>query len=817
MKIAIVAPSPVPFTIGGMEYLIAGLWENINKYTAHQAEIIKVPIDESSFWGLIEGYKKFYYLDLDHFDQIITTKYPAWMVRHPNHICYMAHRLRGVYDTYHLTGLPEDVDDRNVYVNKVIQYMDQNGSTVEGLFDALDELYKVQEKVPQEYFALPGPFLRRIIHFMDNKALSHRRIKKFYAISENVKNRTEYFPEGAQVKVVYPPSSLPDFNQGRFDYLFTVSRLDKPKRVSLMIEAMKYVNSDIRLKIAGTGPMGQELKRMAAGDERIEFLGFVSDDEVIGYYANARCVLFTPYDEDYGLVTIEAMMSGKPVITCNDSGGPTEFVKDGENGFLCRSEPEDLARQIQRICDMSEEQLREMGQKAYKRVSAINWETVVHELTGDEGYASDGKHANGGKCDYKAGDSKGEQECARAITLGCQMRRKITLACTFPIYPPRGGGQARIYHLFKALAASYDVEIVSFTRHGEPAFEEEIAPHMWETRIPESLAHHQLEEKMHNRIGFAVTDMAMPLLSRYTPEYGRALKRVIMDSDIVVLSHPYLLHEVQKYLEGRPLIYEAQDVEYIIKKGMLPDSPEGREFLNLVRGTEEECCRAASLIAVCSHEDAEKLSRLYDIPLDRMAVVPNGVDTQSIPFTDVKARQAIKERMGLDKQKIALFMGSWHPPNLEACRLIFRFAKETPDIQYLLMGSQCHAFIGQHLPPNVGLMGIVSEEEKEKVFAAADVALNPVISGSGTNLKMFDYMAAGLPVITTPFGARGIEDTSHLIIADIDEMAAVIEKTVKGELELERRVKAARRYVEENYDWAILADILKEKLNEVIR
>jgi len=785
MKIAIVAPSPIPFTIGGMEYLIAGLWENINKYTPHQAEIIKVPIDESSFWGLIEGYKKFYFLDLDHFDQIITTKYPAWMVRHPNHVCYMAHRLRGLYDTYHLTGLPYEVDDRNVHINKVIRYMEQKGSTVEGLFDALDELYKVQEKVPKEYFALPGPFLRKIIHFLDNIALSPRRIKKYYAISENVKNRREYFPKEAQVKVVYPPSSLPEFRQGDFDYLFTISRLDGPKRISMIIEAMKHVKADIQLKIAGTGPMEQELKRMAAGDDRIQFLGFVNEDELIQYYANARGVLFTPYDEDYGLVTIEAMMSGKPVITCTDSGGPKEFVEGGETGFLSEPDPIDLARQIQRLCDMPEDQIREMGEKARRKVSSINWKTVAAELT------------------------YGEEVELKAV------RKKLTLACTFPIYPPTGGGQARIYHLFKNIAQSYDVDIVSFTRHEEPAFEAEIAPNMREMRIPESLAHHQLEEKMHNRMGFAVTDMAMPLLSRFTPEYGRYLKMAMANSDIVVLSHPYLLQEVQKHLGDRPLIYEAQDVEYIIKKGLLPDSPEGQEFINLVRGTEEECCRAASLIAVCSGEDANRLSQLYDVPMDRMVVVPNGVDTQSIPFTDFKSRQAAKKEMGLENQKIALFMGSWHPPNLEACRIIFDFARQTPDIHYLLMGSQCHAFAGQQLPPNVGLMGIVSEEEKQKVFAIADIALNPVISGSGTNLKMFDYMAAGLPVITTPFGARGIGDTSHMWIADIQDMPRTIKEVLNMGDELDEKIRSARRYVEEHYDWKELSKILLNKIKEL--
>ena len=110
MKIAIVAPSPVPFTVGGAENLFWGLQSYINEHTPHQCELIKVASPESNLEQLIDSYAKFSELELDHFDCVISTKYPAWMVRHRNHVCYMLHRLRGLYDTYHFTGLPEEVD-----------------------------------------------------------------------------------------------------------------------------------------------------------------------------------------------------------------------------------------------------------------------------------------------------------------------------------------------------------------------------------------------------------------------------------------------------------------------------------------------------------------------------------------------------------------------------------------------------------------------------------------------------------------------------------------------------------------------------------
>ena len=99
MKIAVVGPSPVPFTIGGAENLMRGLCDAINQRTSHQAELIKLPSKEFDFWSLIENYYAFYKLDLTHFDLVISTKYPSWMVQHKNSICYMVHTLRGLYDT----------------------------------------------------------------------------------------------------------------------------------------------------------------------------------------------------------------------------------------------------------------------------------------------------------------------------------------------------------------------------------------------------------------------------------------------------------------------------------------------------------------------------------------------------------------------------------------------------------------------------------------------------------------------------------------------------------------------------------------------
>jgi len=120
-------------------------------------------------------------------------------------------------------------------------------------------------------------------------------------MSETVRHRNGYFPSGIDVEIIQPPSKLNNFVNTGYDYLFTASRLDGMKRIDLIINAMKYVPHIIKLKIAGTGPEEQKLRKIAGDDKRIEFLGFVQEKEIMDLYGLAQTVVFTPYDEDYGL------------------------------------------------------------------------------------------------------------------------------------------------------------------------------------------------------------------------------------------------------------------------------------------------------------------------------------------------------------------------------------------------------------------------------------------------------------------------------------------------------------------------------------
>lgn len=792
MNIGIIGPSPVPFVVGGVEGLLWGLQQHLNQKTPHHAELLKLPSRERSFWELLETYEAFYRLDVSHFDMVLTTKYPAWMVQHPNHVSYVQHCLRGLYDTYHFCGEPTAFDSSIPSAKRVLDILHnpnlQGRDALERAFEALHALRAEAPNLPQDLFRFPGPFIRQILHFLDNRAMANGAVKRFYAISRTVADRTEYFPENDQVTVIHHPSFLANYPQGRYRYLFTASRLDGPKRIGLIIEAMRHVPHDVHLKIVGTGPLEAELRALAGDDPRIEFLGFVNDEGLADLYADALAVPYVPYQEDFGLITIEAMRCAKPVLTTCDSGGPNEFVVDGETGFSVMPDPKALADKINYLVENPGAAER-MGRNAAERVSAITWERTVQTLLAEP---------------------KSEKVLIKTVPAKAQ-RPKVVVTSTFAVYPPQGGGQNRLYYLYKALANHFDVEIVSVIPAGERPFHGEIAPHVVETRVPKSERHQQAEGELERQIGTPVTDVAMPRLLALTPAYGEAMATALRGASFVVASHPYLIPAIQAHRSQIPLVYEAHNVEVDLKERALSGTRQGRELLELTRTVEAEACRDAALVLTCSERDAMRLDELFGNVRAKAVVVPNGVDLASVPFVSWSERQRLREQVTSAKGRVVVFMGSWHPPNLEAAEHIFQYAKQLPDVTFLLIGSQCSAFEGQTLPRNVALMGVVDDELKAYVLHRADLALNPMTSGSGTNLKMLDFFASGVPVLSTPFGARGLEvDDSTLFLSELDQMAQRIQALTNEELGTVS--DRARKLAETHYDWHVIANALAERL-----
>jgi glycosyltransferase involved in cell wall biosynthesis len=166
------------------------------------------------------------------------------------------------------------------------------------------------------------------------------------------------------------------------DYVLSVGRLEGNKRVDLIVRALAHAGPRVRLVVVGEGPLRAGLEKTAeelrVGD-RVTFTGGVSEQQLVDLYAGALAVLFPPFDEDYGYVTLEAFLARKAVITTTDAGGPLEFVEDDVTGLVCDPTPEALGSAIARLA-ANPNAAASLGQAGHERASAITWDGVVDRL-----------------------------------------------------------------------------------------------------------------------------------------------------------------------------------------------------------------------------------------------------------------------------------------------------------------------------------------------------------------------------------------------------------------------------------------------------
>ena len=115
---------------------------------------------------------------------------------------------------------------------------------------------------------------------------------------------------------------------------------------------------------------------------RVKLIGRIDERQLLEHLAQCRAVCFPPFDEDYGFVTIEAFSSGKPVITCRDSGGAAELVAHEATGLVAEPSPSSLAPMLRRLMDDAALAER-MGKAAAEVAAGITWSDTVRKLVPD--------------------------------------------------------------------------------------------------------------------------------------------------------------------------------------------------------------------------------------------------------------------------------------------------------------------------------------------------------------------------------------------------------------------------------------------------
>jgi len=349
MRVGVVR-TQVPFVTGGAERHAARLCEALNRY-GHEAVEITLPFKWYPGTVLADSILAAKLTDLSEFegvpvDLMIGLKFPAYLARHPNKIFWVLHQHRQAYDQWTL-----------------------------GTSDLLDD--------PD------GAALRHLIQEEDRAALTEAT-HPVYANSRNVASRLETYLGLSARPLYHPPPLAERLVQGDTgDYLFAPGRINPSKRLDLVLKSLARSASSPPLVIAGIAenPAYQEqlhkLSHELGVADRVTWLGGIDDETLIRTYAGARAVVFVPQDEDYGYITLEAMLSGKPVITVTDAGGPLEFIQHERQGLVVAPKPDRLGKAFDRIVE-DPALAGQMGQGGLDRYRAmeIGWENVIETLTG---------------------------------------------------------------------------------------------------------------------------------------------------------------------------------------------------------------------------------------------------------------------------------------------------------------------------------------------------------------------------------------------------------------------------------------------------
>ena len=347
-KRVLVITSDVPFVEGGHRVIARALCNALKK-AGHQSEVWTTP--QNRFGHQFKAYLATWLTDVSEsgdgqpVDHVISLRFPSYAIRHNRHSCWLNHRMREYYDLW------------NSYSKNLCKRQ------------------LIKESIR-----------RKLIFKADNFLLRPKRVRLF-AQSKNIQARLSRFG-GHSSELLYPPPPERNYRLGPFPkIILSVGRLHSMKRPELLIKSFSLMDTSWNLIVVGRGHEAAPLKELANSlgvADRINWKHQTNDDELCDLYANCRVVFYGPVDEDFGMVPIEAYASGKPVITCKDSGGAKEWVEEGVCGSIVESNPESIAKTLKLYAN--EDVARKFGDVGLARVSKVTWNNIIKKLLWDDGY-----------------------------------------------------------------------------------------------------------------------------------------------------------------------------------------------------------------------------------------------------------------------------------------------------------------------------------------------------------------------------------------------------------------------------------------------
>jgi glycosyltransferase involved in cell wall biosynthesis len=342
----LIATAETPFETGGAEGKVRGLRDALRRH-GHDADLLTMPHVSGRAAHVLADMRYCQGFDASRvgqltIDLVVGIKFPTYMVRHPRKRLWIAHQYRPAYE---LWGHPKT----------------------------------------SFHVAPDAEATRAAIHAADRECFAAGAV--LLAGSRTVAARIERY-NGAHARLLYhPPPEAEGYVTAEAErYFYFPSRLTMLKRHALVLDALALTRQPVEARFSWTGmehvlpSLREQAGRLGVAD-RVRWLGTLTPADKRATYARSLGVIFPPYDEDLGYVTLEAMLAAKPVITCSDSGGPMEFVRHRENGLVVEPSPQALADALDELW-ASPPLAKRLGHSGFEFVQSLglSWDTVVETL-----------------------------------------------------------------------------------------------------------------------------------------------------------------------------------------------------------------------------------------------------------------------------------------------------------------------------------------------------------------------------------------------------------------------------------------------------
>jgi glycosyltransferase involved in cell wall biosynthesis len=384
---------------------------------------------------------------------------------------------------------------------------------------------------------------------------------------------------------------------------------------------------------------------------------------------------------------------------------------------------------------------------------------------------------------------------------------KVLITDNQRLTPVDGGAQVRIFNQIKYLLNHFDITYIGVTAydnilHKEKQITTNIKEIIVEIKKPILLFNSWLTNCVK---GVHTFDVVISVYEHFNEEYKSTIRKYAQESDILISTHPWFFSFIKKN-RNKILIYDSHNCEYLLKKDPLKKSMLGRIILWIIKKIEQDACRKSDCIFACSKDNKRSFVDIYKIKEDKIYVLPNSVDMQEIKPASEKEKLKAKKMLGIGNKKTILFVGTYYGPNNEGFNFILNeLVPQLKDYVFLVAGNVNLYFYDVYgkdgkIPKNLKMFGKIDEQKYHEVLAASDIAVNPMFSGSGLNIKMLDYMAAGIPTISSNIGVRGLDITPNkeVIVCQVDSF----EKEIRylNEKKAKKMILGSLRIIREKYD-----------------